>query len=312
MQAFRRYYLYALVCGAVLSFLLAGATAGNGAADRPVSLKVGYPQYAFSEVDIKDAQAALEIWTKRMIRWPFPVESKVTIYQDEESLLRALQANEVNLAIMATTTFLRIKDTLPVEPFFVPSSKGQVGEEFCLLVHRQSGITAVPQLKGRKLLYFPRCSPNSPQRVWLNELLKSNGLPGIEQFFASAQLTEGPSQAVLPVFFRKIDACYLPRQFFETMAEMNPQVGRDLQILVKSPPVVRGLLVIRTDVDPKFKEQARKDLTEMEKQPQGKQILTLLRYDRLVPYQPGYLTNIVDCVKRMDSVEGHHHNKKGP
>jgi hypothetical protein len=236
MQRFGRFYLYALVCLAFLSPIQVGAGEGNGPASRLPILNVGYPQYAFSEVDIKDAQAALEIWTKQMVRGSFPMETTVTIYQDEASLLRALQTKGVNLAVLASTTYLKIKDTYPVEPFFVPSSKGQVGEEFCLLVHRQSGITAASQLKNRKLLYFPRCSPGAPQNLWLNDFLKSQGLSGMEQFFHSVLVAEGPSQAILPVFFRQADACFVPRQMFETMVEMNPQVGRDLQILGHSPP----------------------------------------------------------------------------
>jgi ABC-type phosphate/phosphonate transport system substrate-binding protein len=312
MRAFDRIILYLWVAGALLSQSGYPVAAGNGeVTSRLPILNVGYPNYAFSEVDIKDAQAALEIWTRQMVKGSSPLKTKVTIYPDEASLLRALQTNEVNMAALASTSYLKIKDTLPVEPFFVPLSKGQVGEEFCLLAHRQRGITAASQLKNRKLLYFPRCSPNSPQNLWLDYFLKSEGLGNREQFFQSVEVTETPSQAILPVFFGKIDACYVPRQAFETMAEMNPQVGRDLQILVHSPLLLRGLLIIRSDVDGKLREAVKESLTVMEKQPQGKQILTLLRYDRLVPYQPGQLAAITDFLKRMNMLEAHHQGKKG-
>ncbi len=311
MMAVNRSYLYVWIIWAILLLWAQGAAlAGDGPVCRPIIMRLGYTHYAFSDVDLKDAQAAMEIWTKHIVKGSIPVEPKVTIYRDEESLLRALQTNEVNMAALASTTYLKVKDKLPLKPFFVPLSKGQVGEEFCLLVHRQSGITDASQLKNRKLLFFPRCSPNSPQNLWLNNFLRDKGLLDKDRFFKCIEITETPSQAVLPVFFRKIDACYVPRQFIETIAEMNPQVGHNLQILTHSPPIVRGLLVIRSDIDPDLKELLTKSLNEMDKQPQGRQILTLLRYDRLIPYQPGHLANVVDCLKRMTILEAHHQKKK--
>ena len=149
MEGFGRFSLYALVCGAILSSLGAGATAGNDPA----------------------AQAALEIWTRRTIKWSVPRETEVTIFQDEATLWRALQDNEVNLAVLGATTFLRIKDTLPVEPFFAPSSQGQAGEEFWMIVHRRSGIPDAAHLKSRRLLYYPRCSAGSPQKLSVRKTL---------------------------------------------------------------------------------------------------------------------------------------------
>jgi ABC-type phosphate/phosphonate transport system substrate-binding protein len=311
MMAVNRSYLYVWISWAILLLWAQGAALADDApVCRPLIMKLGYPHYAFNDVDLKDAQVAMEIWTKHLVKGSVPVDSKVTIYKDEESLLRALQTNEANMAALASTTYLKVKDKLPLAPFFVPLSKGQVGEEFCLLVHRQSGITAASQLKNRKLLYFPRCSAGSPQNLWLNNFLRNEGLADKDRLFQSLTVTETPSQAILPVFFRKTDACYVPRQVFETMAEMNPQVGRNLQILAHSPPIVRGLLVIRSDIDPNLKELLTKSLNEMDKQPQGRQILTLLRYDRLIPYQPGHLANIVDCLKKMTILEAHHQKKK--
>ena len=310
MKKIGRIYLSVWVCWAILTVTVqVMAVAGNGPATGVPVLNVGYPKYAFSDVDIKDAQAALEVWTRHLVR-SFPVETKVIIYPDEVSLFRALQANEVHLVALSTTAYLKIKDTHGVEPLFVPAYKGRVGEEFCLLVHRQSGITAAQQLRKRTLLYFPRCSPDSPQNLWLDDFLKSQGLPGLDQFFQRFTVTESSSKAILPVFFRQAEACYIPRQFFETMAEMNPQVANELKILVQSPPILRGLLVIRRDVEAKLKEEVRRTVMEMENNAQGKQILTLLRYDRLLPFQPGHLSSTLDCLPRLKTSVANRQNPK--
>jgi ABC-type phosphate/phosphonate transport system substrate-binding protein len=312
MKRSGRIYLYVLLgLGILWVSPQVLAIPGNGSDSRPVILKVGYPRYAFSDVDIKDAQAALEIWTKQLVNeTSFPVASKVTIYPEEGSLLLALQNNEVNLAALSSTGYLKIKDSPSVQPLFVPSSKGGVGDEFFLLVHRQSGITSAHQLRNGKILVYPRCTPDSVQILWLNQYLKGQGLSVVKEFFKYFKITETPSQAILPVFFRQADACYVPRRVFETVAEMNPQIGNQVQILCQSPPLLRGLLVIRKDMDGRLKESVNKTLAGMNTQPQGKQILTLLRYDRLIPYQPGHLANVLDCLKGMTIREAQHRKKK--
>jgi ABC-type phosphate/phosphonate transport system substrate-binding protein len=289
-----RIYLYVLIgLGILWASPQVAALPGNGPDSRTVILKVGYPRYAFSDVDIKDAQAALEIWTKQLVKeTSYPVASTVTIYTDEDSLLLALQNNKVNLAALSTTGYLKIKDSPSVQPLFVPSGKGQVGDEFCLLVNRQSGITSAPQLKNGKVLVYPRCTLDSVQTLWLINYLKDQRLPVMKEFFQCFKITETPSQAILPVFFRQADACFTPRRVFETVAEMNPQVGNQIQILAQSPPLLRGLLVIRSDMDGRLKESVKTTLAEMNANPQGKQILTLLRYDRLVPFQAAYLNSV--------------------
>jgi hypothetical protein len=43
---------------------------------------------------------------------------------------------------------------------------------------------------------------------------------------------------VLPVFFRRADGACLARRNWETSAELNPQLGRDLRALAVSPKLV--------------------------------------------------------------------------
>ena len=294
MSRFRRKYGYMfLVVVALCWFTL---TAGPGQAESPhptATLNAGYPQEAFTEVDLKDAQAALEMWTKQVSKnTEIPMTNKVSIYPDETAIIQAIKRKELDLVIMSSLLYLKIKEAVPLEPIFVPSYKNIIGDEFLLLVHRDAGITRLKQLQNRTILIQTKISPTSVHTLWLNSLLREEGLPAYERLFRSAKSVDKPSQAILPVFFKRADACLVMRRTYETVAELNPQIAQELVAIAHSPPILRGIILFRKDYNDRFKQVVTKSLAGLDTHPQGRQILTLLKYDQLVPFKPDYLKSI--------------------
>jgi ABC-type phosphate/phosphonate transport system substrate-binding protein len=273
----------------------------------PATLNAGYPREAFTYVDIKDAQAALEMWTKQIVKDKefSPWKTKVSICPDEPTIIQALHNKELDMVILNAPTYLKLKDLAPLEPVFVPSSHNHVGDEFLLLVHRDAGITRVEQLQNRKILIHPKFSALSVHILWLNSLLREQGLPLFGRFFQTAKSVENPSQAILPVFFKKMDACLVMRRLFETVAELNPQIGKDLLAIAESPPMLRGIIVFRKDYSEKLKQSVSKTLAALHTHPEGKQILTLLKYDKLEKFKPEHLRSIEryhDSIKHAQKI----------
>ena len=50
------------------------------------------------------------------------------------------------------------------------------------------------------------------------------------------------------------DACVVARTGFETMCEINPQIGKQLKVIASSPEVVPAVFCFRADYSPPFKE----------------------------------------------------------
>jgi phosphonate transport system substrate-binding protein len=272
----------------------------------PATLNAGYPRDAFTYVDIKDAQAALEMWTRQIVKdMKFPWKTKVSIYPDEAAIIQAVQNKKLDMVILNAPMYLKIKDLVPVEPVFVPSSHNLIGDDFLLLVHRDAGITRVKQLQNRNVLIHPRFNPLSTHILWLDSFLREQGLPPYGRFFRTAKSVENPSQAILPVFFKKMDACLVMRRLFQTVAELNPQIGKDLVVIAESPPLLRGIIVFRKDYREKLKRSVSKTLAELHTHPEGKQILTLLKYDKLVKFKPEHLRSVerfYDSVKHAQKI----------
>jgi phosphonate transport system substrate-binding protein len=271
----------------------------------PATLNAGYPRAAFTHVDIKDAQAALEMWTRQLSKdSESPLKTKARIYPDENAIVRAINNKELDLVILSSPLYLKIKDQVPLDPVFVPAYDNLVGDEYLLLVHRDSGINSLKQLRGRRILIHPRFTPLSSEILWLNSLL-SKQCNSYKRLFRSVKSVEKASQAILPVFFKKMDACLVMRRLFETVAELNPQIGKDLVAVAQSPPILRGIIAFRKDYSDKLKRKVSKTLDDMHTHPQGKQILTLLKYDKLVKFKPAYLRSVqpfYDCIKQAPKI----------
>ena len=134
---------------------------------------------------------------------------------------------------MSTDEFLRLK--AKPEFIFLAIRKNSFTERYVILVHRNSGITDVGDLRGRKLLLYnnPRMSLAS---AWVAALI---GFPKTES--VGMTRIDNTSRTVLPVFFRQADACVITSNVFEIACELNPQLQKELRVLATSPEVVSSV-----------------------------------------------------------------------
>ena len=71
-------------------------------------------------------------------------------------------------------------------------------------------------------------------------------------------------------------------------------VGQRLQVIVVSPPLLDSVFCISKSgwLEPEHREAASSGLAEFDTEPQGRQILTLFKMRKIVPFKPEYLENV--------------------
>jgi phosphonate transport system substrate-binding protein len=143
-------------------------------------------------------------------------------------------------------------------------------------------------LRGKKLLVQDSAGTASNSFLWLDTLLLRQKLPIVARFFHTVKRVDKSSQAVLPVFFRQTDACLVPRWAFDTMVELNPQVGNDLKIFIVSPMLARGAFFMRKNLPPQKRVLVDVAL-KLQNSTRIRQFMTLFHSENLVAYQPSYL-----------------------
>jgi phosphonate transport system substrate-binding protein len=115
------------------------------------------------------------------------------------------------------------------------------------------------------------------------------------------------------VFFQQGEACLVTRSGFKTMAELNPQVGKQLIIVKESPRLLPSLTCVRRSLDANRKKQLLSALSELHEDSAGQQALTLFSLDRLIPCTGEHIQSAVSILERYRSLKkGAGGNPGGP
>lgn len=169
-----------------------------------------------------------------------------------------------------------------------------------VVVHEASGISSLADLKGRSMVVWENTKMGLAAE-WLAALLTGERLGAPEQLLGriswSAKVSSG---AVLPVFFRQLDACLVSAQAMETLYELNPQLRQKLRVLAVSPPLVVNLFAFHKDLPQHTRERLIATLAEAHHSAAGRQALTLFQGERLVAVPPAVMDAALELLQRSE------------
>lgn len=266
-------------------------------------LPVGFSGKFLNDVTAADAKVALELWIRQFTKsTSLKTDPKPYIFEDSDALFRALKNNTVSLVGLSAIDYIRMRDKIPLEPALVAVRKGGIdGEQLVMLVRRDQNITNLGQLRGKRLLIHEGYMLDA-EYLWLNTLLERKHLPDKDRFFVSIREARKVSQTVLPLFFRQADAAIVSRNAFDTMADLNPQIGKELMVLDMSDKLLYGMFCFSRHVKPEMKALVINNALNMHTIPAGRQIFTLFQIDSVALFKPYMLDTTLAL---MSSVNRH-------
>jgi ABC-type phosphate/phosphonate transport system substrate-binding protein len=246
-------------------------------ADQPQRVTVGYSARSFPDVDLKDATAAFQLWTKKAAA-EVGVAAECRIYNDTASMVDDLRSGRVDLVSMTSTEYLKVESRIHAEPAFGATRSGKLTENYLLLVRAASRVADLADLEGQRLA---ATSAQDLALIYLDTLLLRRRLPMANRFFSELLVKSKTQEALLSVFFGQADACVVAASTFRTMVELNPQVGTHLKVLASSPDLLVGMTVFRADLSTKTKQIFREMTRHLNDDPQFSQFLVLFRVEHL-------------------------------
>jgi phosphonate transport system substrate-binding protein len=174
---------------------------------------------------------------------------------------------------------------------------GKITVQYILLVRQDSKIESLADLRGRTLT-FHRNPRLSLAQMWLDMLLAQEGYPSCSAFAGTIKQSSKLSDVVLPVFFHATDACVVTRSGFDTMVELNPQVGRQLKVIATSMELVPFVLAFRADYESSFKDQLLAAFRDLHRTPAGLQILNIFHGDKLEDLPASGMNSALELLDR--------------
>lgn len=263
--------------------LLAVLVLGRSPAAEPpdTSFRVGFSHTLFTDVNENDARASVKAWGQTIARERhIPTDPEARIFQTTAELQQALRDKLVDAVGISTVEYAVVSREVPLAPLFITYNAGRCREEYLLLVHRDSKLDHLAELHGKSLTFHAN-SRSSLAQPWLDTLLLKDGDQPAAEWLGKISRTPKLAQVILPVFFHQTDACVATRTEFETMRELNPQIGQQLKVLARSPEMVTSLFCFRADYAPAFKEPLFAGLRELHRTPAGLQVLTIFQSEKV-------------------------------
>jgi len=256
-----------------------------------IHIKFGFPSSLFEGFDRKDVKAALEVWARELGKKAEDTYvTEVDMYDDISSISRDLVKERIDLLVLFMTDYFRLREKNLIEPIAVPVIKDNPYLQFVVLVNEQSGISKLKQMKHRHINRLK--GYGDIDGMWLDTVLMRQRLPVSSRFFKTVKQTDNASQTVLPVYFKQADGCLVSSYGFSTMVELNPSIGKKLITVEESPRILPAAFFIRKSCSEKMKQDGTRLITTLGSDEAGKQILTLFKIQRMLPYRPEYMENV--------------------
>ncbi|WP_373500525.1 phosphate/phosphite/phosphonate ABC transporter substrate-binding protein [Desulfococcus sp.] len=243
-----------------------------------------------------DAKAAVKVWGELIARErSVPTDPDPDIFRDIDALIRSLREKQVDAVGITMTEYARLRREVHFSPIFVTYNAGRTTEQCVLLSHRDGPVKSVADLRGRSLLLHtnPRACL-AP--LWLDTILVKQGHRAAARFAGRISRDAKLSKVVLPVFFRQTDACVVTRSAFDTMAELNPQLARQLAVLAESPEMVPAVFAFRADYNPHFKGDLIAGVNGLKRTPAGRQVLTIFHSEDIEEHPASCLDTALELI----------------
>lgn len=285
-------------CWCILALVLQGQMC---AAEDLRAFRFGFSTALMPEINENDSRAAMKVWAETVLKSAtVRADPEVRLFRDYPKMLEAMQSNEVDGVAMTSVEYYQLRDLVKINHYVFGVVDGSIADEYLLLVHEASSFRQIEDLRDHTL-NIQRHSRMCLASAWLASLLSTNGGTTVQTFFSRVLETEKLTATVLPVFFRKADACVVNRKGFKAMSELNPQVGQRLRVLASSSAVVPTGFFFLSGFPATQQQECLAEFTRLHTTPAGLQILTVFQTERLQEHPATALDNtlkmLADCEK---------------
>ena len=261
--------------------------------------QVGFSANVFRGVYLKDATAAAKVLTEFFLKkykrdyWEVKPHE---VFSNIDELKKIIKKQEFEVLVMHPSEYIEVKDMDMLEPIASSWRDGSPYDSYRLLVHKDSNIKDFKDLNGKTVLI---CSlEGNKAELWLDYIVKKKKLSSKEKYFSKLQFIDKPLSTILPVFFKKEDACIVDQSLYNTVIELNPQIGQDLITLEISQPLGIGLVVIRKSIsDSQVKADIKEAFLNLHKYEESRQYLTVFRIGKLVEFNEEYLNSTYELLE---------------
>jgi len=266
------------------------------------TIRFGFTAALIGDANPNDVVAATLLWAKGVIsQVGFWTSAEASVFQDVNEAMTPPNNGKTDLLALTTLEYLAAERRLQVQPSMVFQQSNETMSDSVVLV--RSDITSVSQLAGKRLAINLPAREWDMAGIWLDVLLMEAGLPARQTAFSTVKVVPRRSQAAMALFFKQVDVAVETRSAFETAVELNPQLGKELKILARSPPLLPGLICTRNSMEPDLRRRYIEKATHLHELPQFRQTFIVMRVTKILEWDPHFLDSARALVARRDALK---------
>jgi ABC-type phosphate/phosphonate transport system substrate-binding protein len=284
-----------------------------GANDRKL-LRVAVSTETIVGANINDARAAYRVWMNEYTvqsGGQVVAETVPEVFISSEEVICDVRQGTIDFYGITGLEYAKIVDLSDPDNVVIQDYLAD-GIEYVLLVHNSSPFKKIADLRGAQIVsHLHRDTVLLP--AWIGNLLAAANLPPAEHFFGSLSSHDKLNQILLPVFFRHVDGACVARRSWETAAELNPQLGRDLRPLAVSPKVVPILIAFHRNCNAIGRKLVIDSILRLSTVVAGQQIAALYQARSFLVRPSTAMKATVDMVREFERLPAQQaHSRKGP
>ena len=272
--------------------------AGSNAVKGDNAFRLGVIADTFSGVNENDARIALNMLLAKQLKkesWGDDIET--VIYPDIQAAVKDVREERIDLLTLPTLDYLQVKSEIRMIPKMISGVGPEEEQSYLLLVKKDGKIDSLSGLRQKGLIVEKGVNGRLALK-WLDTLLLERSLPESAVFFREVKQVDKSSRALLPVFFGQADACIVRRFAFKTMTELNPQVGKKLMVLERSPVFGSVLLCFRPGIETKLSDSIVDFIQKMPDHAEHRQVLLLFQVKKIFLFEPEHLYDLESLLDR--------------
>lgn len=259
------------------------------------------PQNLFTQVDLNDAAAAMNVWVKKLESIIKPDFSLQPVFVNKIDDLDVNVLKKTAMICLNSIDYIKYKKKFKLEGALLSFKNDNLFTQYTLIT--KNNIKNIDELKGGKIGMEYKQNQIIPY-MWLDILLKKNKLPAKDKFFKEVKEFNKDSQLILSLFFGQIDACVVTKNSFNLMIELNPQIQKRIKIINESPDLILTVTCFtRNFKNVDYRERILKAAKKLNSYSDGKQILTLMKSDRVVTFSDKYMYSITKLVNDYEKLQ---------
>lgn len=203
------------------------------------------------------------------------IKVKLTILSKYGDIIDRFVARKMNGAFFGGFTALLAVEKLSVEPVARPVNlDGSSSVQSLIFVRNDSGIKTVRDMKGRRMVFVDRATVSG--YLFALSFLRENGVRDVDGFFKEYFFTGSHDSAIYSVLDNRADIGTADSKVYQRMVEKDPSIRHELSIVARSGDFPGTILCLRRDMPEKTRESIKAILLNMEKEPEGRDVLKKL------------------------------------